>query len=335
MGDAGTETGGAAAMELAVEAALESGGKIVPCGNCAAPVLGKYCGQCGQAVDTHRRSLLHLLHDLIQDIASFDSRVLRTMGALFLRPGELTAAFREGRTQRYVPPIRLYLFISLIFFLFLSVTDIAIVQLELGPSAVHADTGEAQKPNSGLSVEAHFFTHRLEAKPQLSPEVRRALDRDKASLARAVDPEKSRRLIRMVEVLASQPAAINRPLIDWIPRILFLLLPGFAAVLALLYWRQRKHFFFVDHLVFSLGIHSFAFAAMLIAIVLAQFLDRGLVLLAVLGAIWLYLILAMKRFYAQGWGRTLAKFFLASTVYCAVFLLPAVAAIFAFSLLDL
>jgi uncharacterized membrane protein len=139
----------------------------------------------------------------------------------------------------------------------------------------------------------------------------------------------------MVEVLASEPAAINRPLTDWIPRILFLLLPGFAAVLALLYWRQRKDFLFVDHLVFSLGIHSFAFAAMLIAIVLAQFLDRGLMLLAVLGAIWLYLILAMKRFYRQGWGLTLAKFFLAATVYCAVFLLPAVATIFAFSLMDL
>jgi hypothetical protein len=139
----GTETGGAAAMELAVVAALESGGKIVPCGNCAAPVLGKYCGQCGQAVDTHRRSILHLLRDLIQDIASFDSRVLRTIGALFLRPGELTAAFREGRTQRYVPPIRLYLFISLIFFLFLSVSNIAIVQLEVGPPTSHRpDPGE-------------------------------------------------------------------------------------------------------------------------------------------------------------------------------------------------
>ena len=128
--DAGLGTGGAAAMELAVEAALERGSRIVPCGNCAAPVLGKYCGECGQAMDTHRRSVFHLLHDLLTDIASFDSRVLRTIRALFLQPGELPVAFREGRTQRYVPPIRLYLFVSLIFFLFLSVTNIAIFQLE-------------------------------------------------------------------------------------------------------------------------------------------------------------------------------------------------------------
>src|SRR6478609_10584662 len=131
MGDvvAGTETGGAAALELAAEVAMERGERIVPCCNCAAPVLGKYCGACGQPVDTHRRSVLHLLHDLIADIASFDNRILRTLKALFFQPGELALAFRQGRTQRYVPPIRLYLFTSLIFFLTLSLAHIAIFQL--------------------------------------------------------------------------------------------------------------------------------------------------------------------------------------------------------------
>jgi hypothetical protein len=290
-------------------------------------------------VDTHRRSVLHLLHDLLTDIASFDSRVLRTIQALFLKPGELPAAFREGRTQRYVPPIRLYLFVSLIFFLFLSITHIAIVQLEVGPpTSHHADPGEPADPDESPGQpdwKPHFFTHEMTARPQLPAGVRQAIDRDKASLAKASNPDNSRRLIGMLETLATEPAAINRPLTDWIPRILFILLPGFAAVLALFYWRQRKDFLFVDHLVFSLSIHSFMFATILIAIVLAQFLDRGLMLLAALGVIWLYLILAMRRFYRQGWGWTIAKFFLVSAVYGVVFLFPAVTAIFAFSLMNL
>lgn len=205
--DAGQETGGAAAMELAVEAALERGGKIAPCGNCAAPVLGKFCGQCGQAVDTHRGSVLHLLHDLLTDIASFDSRVLRTIQALFLKPGELPAAFREGRTQRYVPPIRLYLFVSLIFFLFLSITHIAIVQLEVGPpTSHHADPGEPADPDESPRQpdwKPHFFTHEMTARPQLPAGVRQAIDRDKAGLAKAVNPDNSRRLIGMLETLAT------------------------------------------------------------------------------------------------------------------------------------
>jgi hypothetical protein len=338
--DAERETGGAAAMEMAVEAVLERGGKIMPCRNCAAPVLENYCGRCGQAVDTHRRSLFHILYDLITDIASFDSRILRTVRALFLKPGELSTAFREGRTQRYVPPIRLYLFVSLIFFLFLSTTNIAIVQLELaaatGPQAAAGkDTNASPGGNGGLDVKPHFFSPVLTARPPLSTDMKRVIDRDRASLAKAADPDKSRRLIQMMEALASEPAAINRPLTDWIPRVLFILLPAFALVLALFYWRQRKEVFFVDHLVFSLGIHSFVFATILIAIILAQFLDRGLVLLATLGVNWLYLILAMKRFYRQGWGWTLGKFFLVSTVYGIVFLLPAVGGIFAVSLLNL
>ena len=320
--------GGAAAMEMAVEATLERGGTITPCRNCAAPVLGRYCGQCGQDVDTHRRSVFHLLHELVKDIASFDSRILRTAKALFLKPGELPTAFREGRTQRYVPPMRLYLFVSLIFFLFLSLTKIAIVQLELtaatGPDAI-----------GGLSVTPHFFTHELTARPQMPDGVRQAIDHDKAWLARGGNPENGRRLVRMAETLASEPAAINRPLTDWIPRILFILLPGFAAVLALFYWRQRRDFFFVDHLVFSLVIHSFIFATLLIAIILAQFWDRGLTLQALLYVNWLYMVLAMRRFYRQGWGWTVTKFALVSAVYGAVFLLPAVGTILSFRLLDL
>src|SRR5215471_6741549 len=315
--EAGAETGGAAAMEVAVEAALERGGKILPCGNCAAPVLGKYCGECGQPVDTHRRSVIHLLHDLLKDIISFDSRVLRTIRALFLQPGELPAAFREGRTQRYVPPIRLYLFVSLIFFLFLSITDIAIMQVEVGPPTGHPAAGKpiaSGKPSESpdpdgpglasgnLDWKVHFFTHAMTARPQLAASVKHAFDLDKVVVAKTSNPDNTRRLIRMMETIASEPAAINKPLTDWLPRILFILLPGFAAVLALFYWRQRKEYFFVDHMVFSLSIHSFMFAAILIAIGLAQFLGRTHMLLAVLGAIWLYLVLAMRRFYRQGWG---------------------------------
>ena len=343
MGDiaAGQETGGAAAMELAVEAALERGGRITPCGNCAAPVLGKYCGQCGQSVDTHRRSVIHLLHDLLTDIISFDSRVLRTLRALFLQPGELPRAFREGRVQRYVPPVRLYLFVSLIFFLFLSVTHIAIVQLEVRTSTGHhvADEGisldESQKSGSDLDPKIYFFTHEMTARPQLPAGVRQAIDRDKAFVAKSTNPDNTRRLIGMLETVASEPTAINKPLIDWIPRILFLLLPGFAAVLALFYWRQRKDFLFVDHLVFSLSIHSFMFATFLVAIGLAQYLDGGRIFAVMLAAIWLYLILAMRRFYRQSWGWTVTKFVLVSMVYGVVFLFPALTAILALSLMDL
>ena len=69
--------------------------------------------------DMHRRSVCSLVHDFIEDIVSFDSRILRTARALLFQPGELPRAFREGRTRRYVPAMRLYFFVSLIFFVIL------------------------------------------------------------------------------------------------------------------------------------------------------------------------------------------------------------------------
>src|SRR6185436_5304347 len=45
-----------------------------------------------------------------------DSRVWRTIKLLARKPGELTREFIAGRHQQYLPPFRLYLAISLLFF---------------------------------------------------------------------------------------------------------------------------------------------------------------------------------------------------------------------------
>jgi Protein of unknown function (DUF3667) len=381
---ANLETAGAAALEMAVAATLERGEKIVPCKNCAAPVFGAYCAACGQPTDVHRRSVLHLLHDLFTDIASFDSRILRTVRALFLEPGELALAFHQGRTQRYAPPVRLYLFISLIFFLLLSATGIAILQLELTTSShryfadasgrvfvekagvtslmegvkadkngnVFADTGEGGprllvygvtadgKVSNDLSANPFFFSPVRKAHNQVSASLTGALQRGHAQFA-ALPVGSSLKfwigdhLDRMLRTLAVDPAAINGPMTEWIPRVLFVLLPVFACVLALFYWRLRNDFYFVDHLVFSLNMHSFAFAMILVMVILGRVIGGSVAAEIALLAIGLYLFLAMKRFYKQGWVWTAVKFTLVSFVYGAFFLAPALGGILTASLLNI
>lgn len=382
--EASLETAGAAALEMAVAATLESGGKVRPCKNCAAPVFGAYCAACGQPTNVHRRSVLHLLHDLFKDIASFDSRILRTIRALFLEPGELPLAFREGRTQRYVPAVRLYLFVSLIFFLFLSITHTAILQLELTTTShryftdgsgkifedingktipvdglkadkngnVFADTGEGGprvlvygmtadgKVSNDLSTRAYFFSPVRKAHSQISAGIEGVLQHEHAQLASlpigsSLESWLETHLDRMLRTLAVDPTAINGPMTEWIPRVLFVLLPVFAMILALFYWRQRRDFYFVDHLVFSLDMHSFAFAMILVAVILARAIAGGAAAQIALAAIALYLFLAMKRFYRQGWVRTAVKFVLVSFVYGALFLAPALVGILLASLLNI
>jgi hypothetical protein len=123
--------------------------------------------------------------------------------------------------------------------------------------------------------------------------------------------------------LVADPAAINAPLTTWIPRILFLLMPIYALVLAVFYVRQRKQFFLVDHLIFSLNVHTFFFVLLIVDIALAQILSGSLVVDFTMGALALYVFVAMKRFYAQSWLWTAVKFVTVSFVYSIFFLAPA------------
>jgi hypothetical protein len=135
----------------------------------------------------------------------------------------------------------------------------------------------------------------------------------------------ARNALATVEKLARDPAALNGPLTTWIPRVFFLLLPLFALLLALFYWRQRRKFYFVDHLVFSLAFHSFVFALLIVAIGAAQILAGGFVAELFFLAVVLYLLLAIRRFYAQGWVISVIKFAVVSFVYTVFFLMPALA----------
>ena len=86
------------------------------CLNCGTVVDGRHCAQCGQAADVHVLSMKEVAGDVTHSLLHLDSRVWRTVRLLLRRPGELTREFIAGRHQLYIPPFRLYLAISILFF---------------------------------------------------------------------------------------------------------------------------------------------------------------------------------------------------------------------------
>ena len=359
------ETSGAAAVELAASALAKR----------------------GQERDTHRRSVWGLVKVLIEDVISFDSRILRTAYALLARPGELASAFREGRTQRYLPALRLYLFVSLIFFLVLGLSNIAILQLLVvgTPAKITWIKGEPYIDNPAYDrddPDTHFMPKmvRITRKKALEPggpytfsskiyffqpigtlhstlpaNVAERLkqtnfndDIDAASNASPAQKKKEKdeinnswvgrwllpRAFAGMHRLAADPAALNGPLTDWIPRVLFLLVPIYAGLLALFYIRQRKKFFYVDHLIFSLSIHTFGFVLLMLAAGAAQILSGGIVAagIALIGGV--YTLIATRYFYRQNWFWTAVKFALVSFVYVMFFVLPALGTVIALSFLN-
>lgn len=106
------------------------------CPNCGAPKLGPFCQSCGQPEKGMVRHLASVMSDIADTLFNVDSRIFRTLPALFLRPGFLTKEYFAGRRTRYVTPFRLFFFLCLIAFFAIQVgTGITSVQsLRLGDS---------------------------------------------------------------------------------------------------------------------------------------------------------------------------------------------------------
>jgi len=93
------------------------------CLNCGEVLTGQHCSHCGQPATVRVLSLWGLTKDVIGDLLDADSRVWRTLWPLAFRPGLLTQEFLRGRRASYTPPFRMYLVLSLVFFVLASFDD--------------------------------------------------------------------------------------------------------------------------------------------------------------------------------------------------------------------
>jgi hypothetical protein len=111
------------------------------CQNCGEPLLGEHCYACGQPTKGLVRHFSSIIGDFMDSVFEFDSRILRTVGPLLARPGYLTMEYFAGRRVRYVSPVRLFVFMSLLAF-FAAKLSVHINVDEDGKSPVIVDTGD-------------------------------------------------------------------------------------------------------------------------------------------------------------------------------------------------
>jgi len=78
-----------------------------------------YCPNCGQENKNHKIPVSHIILETFEDFFHFDTKLWNTIKTTFTRPGKITTDYLEGKRARYVPPVKLYIFISFIFFLLL------------------------------------------------------------------------------------------------------------------------------------------------------------------------------------------------------------------------
>ena len=110
---------------------------------------------------------------------------------------------------------------------------------------------------------------------------------------------------QVIDVMHQPMVAVDR-LADNLPMAMFVTLPAYAGLLALFYLRKRR--FYVEHLVFSVHLHTVAFAVFTVRMLVP---GGGFLTLAML----VYYYLALKRYYGDGAVLTALKWFASLLAY--------------------
>ena len=116
------------------------------CQNCGAPLLGPHCYRCGQPVSGLVRHFSSVMGDFLDTVLNIDARVFRTLWPLLAKPAYLSCEYFAGRRVRYVSPVRLFVFLSIVTFF------IAQLMLNLDGNAINFDDDDAIAIGSATSV---------------------------------------------------------------------------------------------------------------------------------------------------------------------------------------
>ena len=95
------------------------------CTNCDATLKkdDKFCSQCGQNTQSFQRPFFPFLKNSLHELFDIDGRLSLTLKTMISSPGKLSYEFAQGKRAKYTPPLRLYLMISVIFFLLFSTIE--------------------------------------------------------------------------------------------------------------------------------------------------------------------------------------------------------------------
>jgi hypothetical protein len=253
-----------------------------------------------------------LLHEALEGITHSDSRLWRTLCLLWFKPGKLTQEFVAGRRASYLPPFRLYLVLSIIFFVTASFSHTQVKFASLDNPTTPIEMSEPQCDK----VSRTSFTVDLFGR-NWAPRIKHAC----------------------VEIARDHGANLFHVAIGTAPKAMFIFLPLVAFLHMLLYWRPRHRY--AEHLLFFLHVHAFFFSIMALMVLAAEAADAWPALNGAAGLmgllLWVlpvYTVIAMRRVFGRSWTLTLIKGAALFVVYMAVLAIT-VGGVFVYAVLQM
>ena len=135
------------------------------CLNCGQPLqmTDKYCPNCSQANSTKKLTLKDFFDEFFSSLISYDSKLLRTLSVMLIRPGRITRDYISGKRASFTNPFRFLLSLSIIYFL----------MVNYGGNYEKLDRYGAKNDESGITRLSRF---NFELNTEDSPQVQQELD---------------------------------------------------------------------------------------------------------------------------------------------------------------
>jgi hypothetical protein len=251
------------------------------CRNCGVHAPEHYCPHCGQGTKEHPPTFGEFVHEFILHYFAAEGRLWRTLAALVFHPGRLTIDYLRGRKLAYVLPFRLYLTVSIVFFLLL--------KLVAASSVESAFQGPLKDGHATISIVDLGF----------AKAIRNADGSFTCSVTKWYCNRIQERVLHHPGELERRMSSLPSQWISHLSTAMFVLLPLFALYLKLAYWRRT----YGEHFLFALHVHSFWF----LVLMLLMLPIRGWSWKLVEGYLFVYSVMALHAVYQSAWWKTVLR----------------------------
>jgi hypothetical protein len=316
------------------------------CLNCETTLNNEaYCPVCGQENTNRNISIWTLIQDFLGDYFSFDSKFFTTLIPLFISPGRVPQEFIEGHRVKHIPPFRILIFSSFVFFTIWGLTFDPEPNEERSMSTILRENVTTSADSLNQVLDSLQLTTINELQQTTADELDfnfnlggdsssgvtekmkaflglldQGVNLQEAVDSVAVDNSDLEKLVftQVGKMYTSEQAALTKYFIGNLSLMILVIQPFFALLLKLIYIRRRKIHKFIGHLVFSFYFHAWLLVLFTIGLLIQTFWEEFPLTEFIIFPSLIYLFFALKKYYRQSWGKSFLKLFLVFLFYAGV-----------------
>jgi hypothetical protein len=144
------------------------------CRNCGhiLDVSDKYCSNCSQANSTKKLVLKDFLDEFLSSVINYDSKLLKTLYTMLVKPGTITKDYINGKRVSYTNPFRFLLSLAFLYFLMVTydsnLSNLDDLGLEdkieqTGPMSFSFNDGQIATDSTGIQKQTEDALQQLDS----------------------------------------------------------------------------------------------------------------------------------------------------------------------------